>query len=266
MGVRLYFISHAVTPPTGLESITEGTNTGWRLVGSAPGNYGDIGEHAVDFSESSIISATFGATGDYSSAFGFNTTAANDYSVAFGKNNTGETGTVMEVGWGFSYLLPENILELYEDGTLVLPSATNAEIGAKGDQAVVTRGYFNANVPSPTYEKVKLSGAGPYDNGDTIDWSTSYDLSDFDFIYVEARVMYRDELTAGVTRIMATDQAIAEAGLHIEYIAKPGSTVRYCRVTIYNLTTTGCTVDVLDAGGGGWLGSAKVLAIYGINF
>ena len=57
--------------PTGLEQITEGSNTGWRLIGRDPNNYGDIGNGAIDLSYGSSASTTYGATGDYSFCVGF---------------------------------------------------------------------------------------------------------------------------------------------------------------------------------------------------
>ncbi len=93
---------------SGLEKITEETspgsgvfNTGWRLKGAIPANYGPIGDNAVDLSYSSIVS-TAGATGnastalgtfaaaigDYSTAMGFSTLALGDYSNALGGDTT----------------------------------------------------------------------------------------------------------------------------------------------------------------------------------
>jgi len=77
---------------TGLEKITEGTNTGWRLVGQNPANYGDIGINAVDLSESNIASIVNGATADNSTAMGRNTIASGIFSTALG-NNTVASGT-----------------------------------------------------------------------------------------------------------------------------------------------------------------------------
>lgn len=72
--------------PTGLERITEGTNTGWRLVGRNPANYGNIGNNAVDISTSLVASIVRGATGEFSFAQGRNTRAAATGAVALGDN------------------------------------------------------------------------------------------------------------------------------------------------------------------------------------
>ena len=39
-----------IIEPTGLEQITENGNSGWRLLGREPENYGDIGYGALDLS------------------------------------------------------------------------------------------------------------------------------------------------------------------------------------------------------------------------
>ena len=67
-----------------LEEITEGPNTGYRIVGRDTANYGDIGDNAVDLSYSSLASTTNGASGDYSTAMGFRTSASENFSTAMG--------------------------------------------------------------------------------------------------------------------------------------------------------------------------------------
>lgn len=74
--------------PNGLEKITEGSNTGWRLIGVNPANYGNIGPNAVDLSTSSASSSTMGATGNYSYAEGYTTTASGNLSHAEGSYTT----------------------------------------------------------------------------------------------------------------------------------------------------------------------------------
>lgn len=58
---------------TGLESITEGANTGWRLAGTDPTLFGDIGNESVDFTFPDLFdtpSTTRGARGDRSFSVG----------------------------------------------------------------------------------------------------------------------------------------------------------------------------------------------------
>jgi len=78
------WVSVASAGGTGLEKITEGVNTGWRLVGSNPANYGNIGKNAIDLSYSNSASTTLGATGNYSTAIGNGTTASGPYTASSG--------------------------------------------------------------------------------------------------------------------------------------------------------------------------------------
>ena len=50
-----------------LEKITEGGNTGWRILGRNPDNYANIGQQAIDFSFSNSISTTNGASDRFGS-------------------------------------------------------------------------------------------------------------------------------------------------------------------------------------------------------
>jgi len=82
----------------GLELLKEtGGNEGWRLVGRDPDNYGYIGGGATDLSTSNGPSATLGATGIYSFATGFVTTASGDGAVAMGlySSATGNNSTAI---------------------------------------------------------------------------------------------------------------------------------------------------------------------------
>lgn len=75
-----------------LEKITEGGNTGWRLLGSDPNKYGDIGSNAIDLSINNfIISNIHGATGNSSFASGVATKARGYGSSAIG-NGTNAIG------------------------------------------------------------------------------------------------------------------------------------------------------------------------------
>ena len=67
-----------------LEKVTENGQTGWRLLGRDPANYGDIGDNAVDLSHSSYASTTMGASGYAAHAEGRSTTASGYASHAEG--------------------------------------------------------------------------------------------------------------------------------------------------------------------------------------
>ena len=67
--------------------VTENGNTGHRLQLSNASNHGDIGTSAVDLSYSASSSSTRGATGEYATAMGYNTTAG-AYCTAMGGGTT----------------------------------------------------------------------------------------------------------------------------------------------------------------------------------
>jgi len=74
-----------------LQKITEGSNTGWRILGRDAANHGDIGANALDLSRSTLASTTTGATGPDAFAAGFVTTASGTNSTAMG-NSTNASG------------------------------------------------------------------------------------------------------------------------------------------------------------------------------
>ena len=87
------YANHATTADiannvTGLEALDEGNGIGWRLRAKVPANYNNIGENAVDLSESIEASAVKGASGNFSAAMGSDTEASGDYSTAMGRNTT----------------------------------------------------------------------------------------------------------------------------------------------------------------------------------
>lgn len=84
--IKLNDLVSSSIAPTGLERLTENGNSGWRLIGRNPNNYGDIGEDAIDFSHSTSPSNENGATGRRSVAFGTDAKATGIYSFAIGDN------------------------------------------------------------------------------------------------------------------------------------------------------------------------------------
>lgn len=86
--------------PSGLEQITEGSNTGWRLIGRDPANYGNIGTSAVDFSTSHGTSTTNGATGNYAVAMGERATASSNNTIAIGDAVAATNNFAVAIGYG----------------------------------------------------------------------------------------------------------------------------------------------------------------------
>ena len=78
--------STLTTEFTGLVSVTESGNTGYRLANAPENNHGDIGDDAIDLSIQDALSSTRGATGEYAFATGRRTTASGDYSSVFGRD------------------------------------------------------------------------------------------------------------------------------------------------------------------------------------
>jgi len=84
---------------TGLEQITEGSNTGWRLAGRDATYYGDIGNNAVDLSISEFAS-TDGATGNYAVAIGQRVIASGNNAVAIGDAVEASNTYAVALGYG----------------------------------------------------------------------------------------------------------------------------------------------------------------------
>lgn len=74
------------TPP--LETIDEGNGDGIAIRGRVVTNYGNIGANAIDLSFSETVSGNLGATGQYSTASGKETTASGFASNSSGTNTT----------------------------------------------------------------------------------------------------------------------------------------------------------------------------------
>ncbi len=96
-GTTIWTTVSSGSAPTGLVSVTESGNTGYRLANAPENNHGDIGDDAIDFSIQDALSTTRGATGQYAFATGRRTTASGDYSTVFGRDNTasGENGVAL---------------------------------------------------------------------------------------------------------------------------------------------------------------------------
>jgi len=126
--------------------------------------YGNIGLAAVDLSiNDGVYSTSTGAIGNYSHAESYGTTAGGDYSHAeghftialnkamhaAGKYNIGTaTDTIHETGIGTHDYARANAFEIYTDGTLTAPEATNALIDARGAQAIPTVNWVQNNTAS----------------------------------------------------------------------------------------------------------------------
>ncbi len=82
------YYNGAIIGNSELEKVTEGGNTGYRILGRDAANYGNIGNDAVDLSASNAASTTKGATGLYATAMGVNSTASGFSSTAMGEGTS----------------------------------------------------------------------------------------------------------------------------------------------------------------------------------
>ncbi len=85
---------------SGLEAINEGDGIGWRLEGRDPTDYLNIGENAVDLSTNfvSIFNGRKGASGNHSTAMGYETTASGNLSTTMGQGTKAESFASLAIG------------------------------------------------------------------------------------------------------------------------------------------------------------------------
>ncbi|MCX7550476.1 tail fiber domain-containing protein [Xanthomarina sp. F2636L] len=83
---------------SGLEVLTEGANSGYRLIGKNPSFYGNIGNQAVDLSFNNTSSSILGATGSYSLAIGYKNTASGLVSTALGSGTLASSNYATAMG------------------------------------------------------------------------------------------------------------------------------------------------------------------------
>ncbi|WP_179320307.1 hypothetical protein [Winogradskyella helgolandensis] len=178
-------ITESVSPDTGLPYY------GWRLIGQNPDSYGNIGVNAVDLSQHTIVSDSWGATGKYAFTTGGNTRASESYSTAMGyathasgslstaigyftiaeaRNSTAigkwnvgggdplmdiPTDPMFEIGIGTN-LLRENALTVLKNGTITAPSFDISEI--TDDKALITKEYADSNLIGSGLEQIIEGG------------------------------------------------------------------------------------------------------------
>jgi len=95
--LKIYYAD--VHDGTGLQEVAEQLSQGWRFINTNPDNYGDIGEKAIDFSQSTLPSLTIGATGNYSVAFGLNNTVSGSYSIIHGTESINSGSHSLTMGY-----------------------------------------------------------------------------------------------------------------------------------------------------------------------
>ncbi len=229
-------------PSMGLEQITEATNTGWRLAGSNPLNFGNIGFKAVDASISNNTSSSFGATGNYSFSGGLENTSSGQYSftmgvgnlassygaVSMGRNSTSEGNYAISLG---DYA--------YAAGNTAVALGNHAI--SMGDFALAT-GYWNL---SSTYGETTLGLFSTLNSGSPTSWVATDRL--FTIGNGTDNMNRSDALT------IFKNGTITAPSLDIAEITdnKALLTKEYADVTYQNLSLAG--LEKIDEGNGyGW--------------
>ena len=136
------------------------------------------------------------AIGEYSHAEGENTIALGDNSHAEGRYNVGTaTDTIHEVGIGDSDTR-KNAHEIYLDGTHTAPEATPALIDARGDKALITKEYFDTNVPTgPVVEVLTWAELVASQTAGTVNVWDRYSITDQGSVKIEIKFQSPDGMS-----------------------------------------------------------------------
>ena len=141
---------------TGLEKITEGGDTGWRLIGKDPTFYGDIGPNAVDTCHSASLSSVVGATGESSHAEGFQVIASGIYSHAEGGSTQATGGASHAEGLSSQATATAS----HAEGASTLASAPQSHAEGQGtiaqNQGSHAGGKFNVGTSVDTIREVGI--------------------------------------------------------------------------------------------------------------
>jgi hypothetical protein len=156
-----------------LQKITENGNTGYRIRGRNPDNYGNIGSEAVDLSISNSSSTTAGATSDGSFATGYKTEASGTYSVACGSRAVASGITAISFGVGtkaiWDYTFAEGYYATAGDPANSAGHAAHAEgfhTNATGDASHAEGGYTTASNDAAHAEGYKTTASGKYSHAE----------------------------------------------------------------------------------------------------
>jgi hypothetical protein len=96
----------------------------------------------------------------------------------------------MEIGWGVDASNTANIFEVYQDGTATLPEAENGEITTRGNRAIITKEYADANYSLNSFAKYDDTAT----SGQTI--FTINDITPFDVnVFVNGVLVKSSEYT-----------------------------------------------------------------------
>ena len=185
-----------------LSSATESSNTGVRLSTSNAANHGDIGSNAVDLSYSASSSSSYGATGDYSTAMGYGSTASGIRSFA------GGLYTVASGGGSFAF----------HSGTIA--SGTNStalgRVTVASDYASTVIGQYNSSGSSATSANSFSTSAPAFVIGNGADSSNKSDAF---------KVMFNGDATVSNDLTVSGDVVVSSDARLKSNIVSLGSTL-----------------------------------------
>ena len=200
---ELNFLDGVTTIGDGiLASVSENSNTGVRLSTSNATNHGDIGSNAVDLSYSASSSTSYGATGDYSIAMGYGTTASGIRSFA------GGLYTVASGGGSFAF----------HSGTTA--SGTNStalgRVTVASDYASLVIGHYNSTGSLATSANSFSTSAPAFVIGNGADASNKSDAF---------KVMFNGDATVSNDLTVSGDVVISSDARLKSNIVSLGSTL-----------------------------------------
>lgn len=162
--------------PSELEKIIEGANTGWRLLGSDPTYFGDIGNKAIDLSIGYVASTILGATGFNSFAIGQMTTASGMYTFAGGWDAISSGSTSFSYGkdtiasgdysialGSQAQALGESSIAVGEDSTTSVAAYTGVAMGLAVNAVNQSQSVFGKYNVGTSLDTIFEIGIGAWD-------------------------------------------------------------------------------------------------------
>ena len=239
--------------PTGLERITEGSNTGWVLIGRNRTYYGPIGMGAVDLSYSFLASAILGATGNYSFAVGQSARALGKGSASVGGNQNEALNDYNFIGGGSNNITSGKNSGIISGYFAVARSFCELVVGAYNTDYTPV----STTTISPT-DRAFVIGAGVSGAGNTKDVFTVYKNGAVKFFVEALANITNPVISAGFFIFNSTDSnrpyihnGTAWKGLAYtdeidKTIATTGAVISFDAKKIYNTATTPTALDITN--------------------
>jgi hypothetical protein len=242
--------------PTGLKRFTQGSKTGWVLIGRNRNYYGFIGSGAVDLSYSSSLSSILGATGDYSFAVGQKARALGKGSASVGGNENEALNDYNFIGGGSQSITSGKNSSIISGYFAIARSFCELAIGAYNTDYTPV----STTALSPT-DRAFVIGAGTVGAGNTKDVFTVYKNGAVKFL-VEALANITNLDKTGFFIFNSTDsnrphihngtawKGLAytdEVSLKVNSsTATTGSVITFDTAKIFNTFTTPTTADITN--------------------